>query len=274
MGKLARPRNKMSARILLWVDLRVVPSEPDLCSSLPKAYAARRVRRASEIIPALQTHSASAVCFEYDRPDLHGLEALSQTRARYSWLPILMVTGHHDEALALWALKRCVWDYLVKPLPVRRLCDSLVGIYRSVPGSMAGPLRRSQGPVPAQPSEAVPSHHLAPAMSYVERNFAEKIRLSTVARICNLSPFQFSRNFKKENGINFREFVVKLRIHHAAQLIRESGASVTDAAFVVGFNDLSYFARMFRRQLGVAPSRYKTEAEPVQLALFPDPERK
>ena len=263
----------MSARILLWVDLRVAPGEPDLCSSLPKAYGARRVRCTSEIVPTLQSHNASAVCFEYDRPDLRGLEALSQTRTRYSWLPLVMVTGHHDEALALWALKRCVWDYLVKPLPVRRLCDSLVGIYRLAPDAAASPLQRSQAPV-VQPPKVVPSHHLAPAVSYVETNYAEKIRLSTVARICNLSPFQFSRNFKKENGINFREFVVKLRIHHAAQLIRESGASVTDAAFVVGFNDLSYFARMFRRQLGVSPSRYKTEAEPVQLALFPEPQKK
>src|SRR5689334_3559767 len=113
----------MSARILLWVDLRAVAGEPDLCSSLPRAYRARRVRQASEIVPTLQNHNAVAACFEYDRPDPQGLAALSETKSRYSWLPILMVTGLHDEALALWALKRCVWDYLVKPLPVRRLCD-------------------------------------------------------------------------------------------------------------------------------------------------------
>lgn len=264
----------MSARILLWVDLRVAPGEPDLCSSLPRAYGARRVRRASEIAPALQYHNAVAVCFEYDRPDPRGLAALSETKSRYSWLPILMVTGQHDDGLALWALRRCVWDYLVKPLPVRRLCDSLMNIYRAAPDTSANPLRKSHAPLAAVAGPKLdPSRHLERAVSYVETNYAEKIHLSTVARICNLSPFQFSRNFKKENGINFRDFVVKLRIHHAAQLIRESGASVTDAAFVVGFNDLSYFARMFRRHLGVAPSHYRTEAEPLQLSLFPEPQK-
>jgi len=54
--------------------------------------------------------------------------------------------------------------------------------------------------------------------------------------------------------------------------MKYSSASVTEAAFVVGFNDLSYFARMFRRQLGVSPSHYRSESEPSQLLLFPPEE--
>jgi AraC-like DNA-binding protein len=51
--------------------------------------------------------------------------------------------------------------------------------------------------------------------------------------------------------------------------MKDSAVSVTEAAFVVGFNDLSYFARMFRRQIGVSPSHYRSENEPSQLLLFP-----
>ena len=46
----------------------------------------------------------------------------------------------------------------------------------------------------------------------------------------------------------FRDFVVRVRIQRAAELMRQPNVSVTEAAFGVGFNDLSYFARMFRRQ--------------------------
>jgi AraC-like DNA-binding protein len=102
----------------------------------------------------------------------------------------------------------------------------------------------------------------------VEKNYAEKLRMPEAARLCELSPFQFSRNFKKENGFTFRDFVVRVRIQRAAELIRQSKVSVTEAAFGVGFNDLSYFARMFRRQIGVCPSHYRTKHDPEQMLLF------
>jgi two-component system response regulator YesN len=257
----------MAARNLLWVDLRTSPGLPDLCSSLPKMYGALRLSQASRIFAALQACNPFAICFEYDRPDQQGLRALSETKNRFPSVPIVMVTGHHDEGVAQWALKWCVWDFLVKPLPLRRLCDSLTGIHR------AALYASVPHPTGSRETYTVPpaierSQSLAQALSYVESNYAEKIQLATVARICNLSPFQFSRNFKKENGLTFRDFVIKLRIDRAAKLMRESDASVTEAAFVVGFNDLSYFARMFRRQLGVSPSHYRDETEPVQLSLF------
>ncbi len=90
------------------------------------------------------------------------------------------------------------------------------------------------------------------------------------AKLCDLSRFQFSRNFKKEQGLTFRDFVVRVRVERAAELMRQSPhLSVTEAAFVVGFNDVSHFSRMFRRQLGVLPSQFRrTETEPIQLPLF------
>jgi AraC-like DNA-binding protein len=259
----------VAARSMLWADLRIGPSPPDLCGSLPKSYGAQRVTTVADIFCAIQEWVPWAVCFEYDSPDASRLDALTETRRRHQSLPVVIVTEEHSEDLAAWAYRCCVWDYLVKPLPVRRLCDSLAASYRAA--ALWGNVDSAGGPnatrVPAG-SRVDRSQPLAQARSYVESNYAEKIQLATVARICNLSPFQFSRNFKKENGISFRDFVVRLRIQRAAQLMRERRASVTEAAFVVGFNDLSYFARMFRRQLGVTPSHYRTEREPVQLSLF------
>jgi transcriptional regulator GlxA family with amidase domain len=138
-------------------------------------------------------------------------------------------------------------------------------------GAPAAPSTRpARGVAPAPVTAGTGSGiSLAPAVSYVEANYSKKLRLATVAKLCNLTPFQFSRHFKKQNGMNFRAFVVQLRVQRAATLLKESQVSVTEAAFIVGFNDCSYFARMFRRQLGVSPSRYRAENELSQLLLFP-----
>lgn len=264
----------MAARTILWVDLRTNPVEPDLCSSLPRAYGAQRLRHLPDLLRAVGYWNPWAVCFEYDIPDAPGLAALSEIKNHNSLLPIIMLTEKPAKPMFNWAFRRCVWDYLVKPVSVRHLCSCLTSINKAGP-----PMERPAGrisPIGAATASAtipilrqVAGGTLVPAVSYVAENHSEKLRLATAARLCDLSPFQFSRNFKNEHGVTFRDFVVRVRIQHAAELMKYSSASVTEAAFVVGFNDLSYFARMFRRQLGVSPSHYRRESEPTQLLLFP-----
>lgn len=264
----------MAARSVLWADLRVAMGQPDLCSSLPKSYGALRVTSIAGVFRAIQSWMPWAVCFEYDQPDASRLEALTETRRLYHFLPVVIVTERHSEDLAACAFRHCVWDYLVKPLSLRRLCNCLSNIDRARPPASATarvtPGLKAVAPagtVNESTSRSVTSA-LAPALSYVQRHYSEKLRMPTAARLCDLSPFQFSRNFKRENGFTFRDFVVRLRIQRAAELIRQSKMSVTDAAFGVGFNDLSYFARMFRRQIGVSPSDYRTRCNAEQMLLF------
>jgi AraC-like DNA-binding protein len=99
------------------------------------------------------------------------------------------------------------------------------------------------------------------AISFVEENLAEKISLREVAQMCGLGRFQFSRAFKQDLGTTFREFLIQRRVSRALQLFGNRKASVTEVAFAAGFNDLSYFARVFRRFVGVSPSLYRREKE-------------
>ena len=62
----------MAARTILWVDLRATLSEPDLCSSLPKAYSVPRLRQLPDLLRAVRNWHPWAVCFEYDVPDAPG----------------------------------------------------------------------------------------------------------------------------------------------------------------------------------------------------------
>jgi AraC-like DNA-binding protein len=264
----------MATRPLLWVVLGTTLSEPDLCSSLPKVYGAQRLRHLADLLQAVQNWRPWAVCFEYDVPDARGLAALAEVKTRHSSLPLVMLTEKHARKLETLAFRQCVWDYLVKPVSVRRLCNCLTSIDKAVP-----PTRRPVSKMPAAGTSInvlagnpCAGGTLAPAVSYVATNYPDKLRLATAATLCDLSPFQFSRNFKREQGMTFRDFVVRVRIQRAAELLRRPAVSVTEAAFGVGFNDLSYFARMFRRQLGVSPSHYRTEGEPSQLPLFPPEE--
>ena len=69
-----------------------------------------------------------------------------------------------------------------------------------------------------------------------------------------MTRFAFSRNFHSALGLTFREYVMRARIAEARRMLVEGGHSVTDVAFATGFNDGSYFARMYRRHTGMLPS--------------------
>lgn len=260
----------MTARTLLWFDLRTSASGSDLCRSLPQPYTAQRLCRLTDLLSAVRIWCPLAICFEYDIPDVRSLAALAEIRERHASLPVVMITEHCTRRLAESAFRPYVWDHLVKPVSVECLCRCLNNIEKDERTSAP----RANLPYSASTPEELrhPRTTLAPAVRYVATNFSEKLCQATAATLCHMSPFQFSRSFKKEYGVTFRDFVIRTRIARAAELMKQARVSVTEAAFVAGFNDLSYFARMFRRRLGVSPSHYRSVADSAQLSLFPPDE--
>src|SRR5207302_2654273 len=139
------------------------------------------------------------------------LDVLQSTRVEYPAVPVVMITVVHSEALAVWALRARVWDYLVMPVRAQELRSRMAVLCASprpvstdiAPRAWASP---PAGPhwmtgsrltvAPATP----PCSRLLPAFSFVEANYTEKVRLGHVARLCGLGPYQFSRAFKHEQG--------------------------------------------------------------------------
>jgi AraC-like DNA-binding protein len=251
---------------IIWVDLRLSPRIPGLCDEVPDVYEPLRVYSHGALDGAIRENQPGLLCFEYDSPAPTQLEVLRSTRSIYPSLPILMITEDHSEELAVWALRMRVWDYMVAPVSVDDLCLRFAVFSQAAPAVheeiWAESTSASSWNVPGQRGERPHEDRgcrFMPAISFVDENMAEKISLGKVAQMCGLGPFQFSRAFKQEQGTTFREFLIQRRINRALHLFNNPQASVTDVAFAVGFNDLSYFARMFRRVTGFSPSLYRKE---------------
>jgi AraC-like DNA-binding protein len=88
-------------------------------------------------------------------------------------------------------------------------------------------------------------------------SIAESRSLSSMAREVGMSPFHFARTFSELTGQSPHQYLLKLRLRHAATMLRD-GASVTQSALDSGFENLSHFSRTFRRRFGVSPSSYRS----------------
>ncbi len=245
----------MGSSKILWVDLRLQRNKPSLYHHLTKKWSVYCTSESEQIIKEIQKVAPVLLCFEYDYPDIHSLSILQQTLQLLPATPVIMLTEQHSEALAVWALRNRVWDYLVKPLSHQELLKSAESSLSMPPAGRRG--NRLPNPIPADLRVNIQQRKMTlPALSFVEKHCHEKIAARDVAQLCGMNTSTFSRAFKKEHGITFRDYLVNYRIQKARHLLQNPNVAVKDIAYTVGFHDPSYFTRMFRRIVGVSPSRY------------------
>jgi two-component system response regulator YesN len=97
------------------------------------------------------------------------------------------------------------------------------------------------------------------ACDYIVKNYHKNISLEEVAQTVHLSPFYFSRLFKQEKGHNFVDFLTKVRIDKAKKMLQNPDFTAVRIAAEVGYQDASYFSRVFRQIMGMTPNQYRNE---------------
>ncbi|HHX37697.1 MAG TPA: helix-turn-helix domain-containing protein [Clostridiaceae bacterium] len=97
----------------------------------------------------------------------------------------------------------------------------------------------------------------ANAIRYMRKNIEKPISIQDIARSVNLSPYYFSRKFKQEIGDTPANFLIRLRINKAAELLRTTDSTVEDIAFSLGYENPSSFAQLFTRRTGMTPLQFR-----------------
>ena len=120
--------------------------------------------------------------------------------------------------------------------------------------------------VPAQPDD----HHqeqsrsaalIAKARSYIDANYADPdISLSQVAAQILLSPTYFSLVFAREVGETFIEYLTKVRIRRAMELLRTTSLTSSEIAYQIGYHNPRYFYSVFRKVAGLPPNEFRQRA--------------
>ena len=97
------------------------------------------------------------------------------------------------------------------------------------------------------------------AKEYIIEHQSEKLRLSQVAKAVHMSTFYFCKTFKKASGINFTDYLSRVRIERAKNLLLNPNLRVSEIAYEVGFQSLTHFNRVFRKIAGQSPTDYRAQ---------------
>jgi AraC-like DNA-binding protein/ligand-binding sensor protein len=97
------------------------------------------------------------------------------------------------------------------------------------------------------------------AKDYILEHQTDELSLGEVAKAVNMSTYYFCKSFKKVTGINFTDYVSRVRLEKAKNLLLNPNLRVSEIAYEVGFQSLTHFNRVFKKILGQSPTQYRSQ---------------
>lgn len=101
---------------------------------------------------------------------------------------------------------------------------------------------------------------LTKVLQYIQANHAERIPVRQAAEMAAMSISRFMRFFKVSTGMTFVSYLTHVRLNLAAEMLRSPEQSICQIATSAGFPDQSYFGRVFHKQFGLSPTKFRAQA--------------
>ncbi len=98
------------------------------------------------------------------------------------------------------------------------------------------------------------------AKAYLEAHYDRLVGLDDIAKALRVSAYHLSHLFSKESGFTLFDYLTELRLRKARELLRKGGVTVAEVSERVGYDNANYFAKVFRRHFGIAPSEMQLRA--------------
>lgn len=189
------------------------------------------------------------VIMDIKMPIKNGLEAQQSIIQFNQNVKTIILTAFDNFNFAQNAIKLGVVDYILKPIRPDELSKS---INRAI--SLLTKKKTFYQNSKDLSFDKDPIHK---AIQYIKKNFNKNLSLELVSEVIHLNPQYFSRYFKNNTGINFTEYVSKIRIKEGKNLLTSTDRTISRISIDVGYLDPAYFTKVFMKYEGISPHKYR-----------------
>ncbi|PXW92998.1 AraC family two component transcriptional regulator [Streptohalobacillus salinus] len=215
---------------------------------------------AKEALSFIEQETVHLLITDIQMAEMDGLALVSALDAQKETPAVIVVSAYSDFNYAKEALRLQVTNYLVKPVKKNELIEATEAALEK-----QATLKKQ-----AMINEIVDdellkindqhqhfSRSIKEAITYIDDFYDQPISLKEVAHHVHLNASYLSTLFKDELKISFVEYLTRIRIQHAKQLLLTSDLNVTEVAEAVGYHTPKYFNKVFREFEGTTPGAYR-----------------
>ena len=229
---------------------------------------ANSMRQAQELFSAKEIH---VMLCDIEMPQGSGLELFEWVKSHYPAVECVFVTCHADYDYMRKAMQLGSADYILKPIEYEeldRILDTVTQRLRRREESAAGGKKRETVSIPAHVLRKLAAEErenpgesaVATVTDYIHRHLHEQIYISKLAEQVYLNEQYLARLFKKSVGLSILEYVTQERLKLARELLLGTDYPINRVADSVGYDNYSYFTRLFKRETGMTPQEYRQHA--------------
>ena len=210
-------------------------------------------------------------------PGLDGLQMIARLKEARHSAKVIILTGFRDFEYAQEAIKQGAYRFLLKPVRTEELKSAISEAVKEIKSARSKDIiysnmekrikeyygiEQSDNESPVQrektdDSSANPKYLVAKALSYIKANYHRDLTLKTVADEIYVSIWYLSKLLKKETGDNFINILNQIRVENAKKLLPDPNYKIYEVAKAVGFTDVPYFTKTFKKITGLTPMEYK-----------------
>lgn len=219
-----------------------------------------------EGMQVFNTQRIDIVLCDIEMPDGSGLDLLEWVRENYKDTICIILTCHEEFSYAKRAIALECKDYILKPVLYMGLETKLLETenqiikrkenskYQEYGRDWMEKINNSENEQGTYLSKTEVTEQVK---TYIRTHLKEELQLDIVAGEIHISQDYLSRIFKKMEGITVSDFIVNERMFLAGELLKRGSLSISRVAYECGYDNFSYFTKIFKKKYGVTPREYR-----------------
>ena len=206
-----------------------------------------------EALELMRLYEPEFVFLDICMPVMDGLEFLEKAKEEYPLSQFIIVSGYDDFTYAQRALHFGATDYLLKPVDRESVNNALAHALDKHSLDLMEVKKEEENTSSKYTADEACEY----IYNFINDHYAENIKISIFADKFFFSKEYISRHFKNKYNHGIYEYVLRVRMQKAAELLKDESIKIQDIGLKVGFADNNHFSKAFKNYYDMSPSDYR-----------------